>query len=171
MAESVEIPEANDQFEKRIAISIAIMAIILSLITTHGDNAKTDAILKTNEETNQWGYYQSKSIKETIVKSELAILEAANDGGKANDVIEKLKQEVQRYESEKDDIKKGAEKLNEAAKLNIEINDRSDMGALIIQIAIVLASVAILSKWKALWLIGVGMGALGSIIGATAYFL
>ncbi len=44
MSEDVEVPEAKDPFEKRIAISIAIIAVLLSYISMKGDNAKTDAI-------------------------------------------------------------------------------------------------------------------------------
>jgi hypothetical protein len=36
MAESPEVPEAKDPFEKKIALSIAIIAVILSLILSKG---------------------------------------------------------------------------------------------------------------------------------------
>lgn len=60
MAEAPEIPEANDPFEKQVAVTIACLAVVLAFIGNKGDNAKTDAIIKTNEASNQWGYFQAK---------------------------------------------------------------------------------------------------------------
>jgi hypothetical protein len=50
-------------FEKQVALTIAMLAICLCLIGNRGDNAKTDAIIKTNEASNQRGYFQAKGIK------------------------------------------------------------------------------------------------------------
>ena len=49
MADTPEIPEATDPFEKRVAISIAVLAVIMSLVGNLGDNAKTSSIIETNE--------------------------------------------------------------------------------------------------------------------------
>ena len=70
MPEAPEIPEANDRFGKQVAITIAILAMGLAVISNQGDNAKTDAILKTSAAVNQWGYYQSKSLKENLSQTE-----------------------------------------------------------------------------------------------------
>jgi len=74
MAETLEIPEANDPFSKQVAITIALLAVVLAVIENKGDNAKTDAILRTSEAANRWGYYQSKSIKQDLYETELEIL-------------------------------------------------------------------------------------------------
>ena len=74
MADTPEIPEGNDPFSKQVAITIALLAVILAVIENKGDNAKTDAILKTSEAANRWGHYQSKSIKQNLHETELEIL-------------------------------------------------------------------------------------------------
>jgi hypothetical protein len=53
MSETPEIPEANDPFSKQVAITIALLAVVLALIENKGDNAKTDAIIKTSEAANR----------------------------------------------------------------------------------------------------------------------
>jgi len=52
MPDAPEIPEAKDPFEKRVAVTIAILAVALAFIGNKGDNARTDAIIKTNEASN-----------------------------------------------------------------------------------------------------------------------
>ena len=47
MPDAPEIPEAKDRFEKTVAITIAVVAVILSWMSNRGDDAKTSAIIKT----------------------------------------------------------------------------------------------------------------------------
>jgi hypothetical protein len=66
MPDAPEIPEAKDPFEKRVALTIAIIAICLSFVGNLGDNAKTDAIIKTNEASDQWGFFQAKTKSQSL---------------------------------------------------------------------------------------------------------
>ena len=175
MADAPEIPEATDPFEKQVAISIAVLAVFLSVIGNLGDNAKTDAILKTNEATNKWAYYQSKSIKEQIVGMHSALLEelapSQADPARAKAAQAKLKDEEARYEKEKADIKKEAESLQTEAAADSKVNDRCDLSSLMLQIGVVISSVAILSHWRAFWYGGLALGTAGAIAGITAFFM
>ena len=173
MAETPEIPEAKDPFERMVAVSIAAMAVCLSVINTHGDNAKTDAIIKTNEASNKWGYFQSKSIKEHVDQSQVTTLTALSDtvvqADKRSTLLAKLDEDIKRYGKEKTDIKAEAEALEKEAAKSQQINDRSDHGALFLQIGIVVASVAILSRWKPLWFSGLVLGVIGAVVGLSAF--
>lgn len=174
MAEIPEIPEAAAPFEKRVALTIAILAVILSFIGNRGDNAKTEAILKTNEATNKWGYFQAKSIKGQLSKIEsdlLLNLSGANISEKTSALVEKLKADAERYESEKTEIKTEAEHLTTEARHESDINDHCDHAALFLQIGVVVCSVSILSGWRPFWLIGIGLGIVGMAFGIAAFTL
>jgi len=174
MPDAPEIPEANEPFGKQVAITIAILAVGLTLIQSKSDDAKTDAILKTNEAANQWGYYQAKSLKQNLSETEgrlLTLLQPAGEAAPREAAVAKATAEAKRYDSEKEAIKVDAEKLVAAAEHNSKINTRCGYAALGLQIAIVVCSVAILSKWRPFWLIGITLGILGAIIGVTAYLM
>lgn len=186
MSETPEIPEANDPFSKQVAITIALLAVVLAVIENKGDNAKTDAIIKTSEASNRWGYYQSKSIKQNIYETELEILsylkpvvseagtvdpEATAHRKALSASMAKAAATAKRYDSEKGDIKKEAEQFEAAAEANGKINDRCDHAALSLQIAVVVCSVAILSRWRLFWYIGLGLGVAGALIGMSAFRL
>jgi hypothetical protein len=186
MAETPEIPEANDPFSKQVAITIALLAVVLAVIESKGDNAKTDAIIKTSEASNRWGYYQSKSIKQNLYETELEILSYLNPTGSEAGTVDpeatthrkalsasmaKAAAAAKRYDSEKGEIKKEAEQFEAAAAANGKINDRCDHAALALQIAVVICSVAILSRWRLFWYIGLGLGVAGALIGLSAFSL
>ena len=175
MAETPEIPEANGPFEKRAAVTIAILAVALAVISNKGDNAKTDAIIKTNEATNQWGYFQAKSIKGSIAISQremLTLLSPSQNGSPdITKVAEELKAKAEKYEKEQEGIKEKAEEAQKDAEHGSKINDRCDLGSLAMQIAIVIASVSILARSHAFWIASIVLGLLGIGIGASAFLL
>jgi hypothetical protein len=175
MPDKPEIPEARDRFEKSVAVTIAVVAVLLSWISNRGDDAKTSAIIKTNEASNKWGHFQSKSIKERIVEATLELASNMTDtaaGGAApSPPIANLRNEVERYQTEKAAIEKEAEELRTDAEREMRINDRCGTGSLILQVAIVVGSVAILARSKLLWIGGTVLGAVGSVIGISSLFM
>ena len=171
MAESPEIPEAKDSFEKRVAITIAILAAILSFISNHGDDAKTDAILKTTEASNQWAFFQAKSIKEHIDNGNASLAALLTADAERDKIIGRLNEEAKRYKAEKTEIELDAKKLTAESKAATSVNNRCDLASLILQLSIILSSVAILSRWKPMWYFGIFVGVGGAVIGATAFLL
>ena len=175
MPDKPEIPEARDRFEKSVAVTIAVVAVMLSWISNRGDDAKTSAIIKTNEAANKWGHFQSKSIKERIVEATLELASNMNGAAAGAELssgpIANLRNEVERYQSEKAAIEKDAEQLRTQAEREMRINDRCGSGSLILQVAIVIASVAILARSKLLWIGGMLLGTIGSAIGISSLFM
>ena len=171
MSESPEIPEAKDPFEKRVAITIAIIAAILSFISNYGDDAKTDAILKNTEAGDQWAFYQAKSIKEHTDHNSASLASLLPVDAKRDEMINHLNDEAKRYGDEKKEIKTKAEELAKESQAASAVNNRCDRASLVLQLAIILSSVAILSRWRAIWYFGVAIGLGGAVFGATAFFL
>ncbi len=173
MSEAPEIPEAEDPFAKRIALTIAILAVIMSFIGNHGDNAKTDAIIKTNEATDTWAHFQSKSLKGHAYQIAIDELETLTPGdpAKRDALVLKYRQKIADYETEKSKLQSDAEALVAEARHGSAINDRTDLASLLLQIGVILCSVAILVKHRGFWFAGMGVGAAGAVIGATAFLL
>jgi Domain of unknown function (DUF4337) len=167
MAESPEIPEAKDPFEKKIALSIAIIAVVLSLISSKGDEAKTEAIIKTNEASNEWAYFQSKSVKEHISELQQDILAlrpaGAAEPGRPAPVT------PAEYEKQKEEIKAKAEALERESSDCLRIHRKFSLAEVLLQLAVVLSSIAILTRWHAPWFVGLALALAGVIAGALVY--
>jgi Na+/glutamate symporter len=126
------------------------------------------AIIKT-EASNQWNYYQAKSSKQNLW--ELAIDLAPKSR------TEFYSSEAARYKSEKNDIKKGAEKLEAEAK---EWEERSEQemhnhhrwaqATTVLQVSVALAAIALLTRKSWLQKCMYGVGASGLLLGLLAYF-
>jgi hypothetical protein len=174
MPDAPEIPEAKDPFDKRVALTIAILAICLSFIGNLGDNAKTSAILKTSEASDQWNYFQAKSTKALLAGMHGDIIMRLSTDERAEDARNRalqLGKDAQRYDVEKGEIKKEADSLVAQARHFSAINDRCDQSALLLQIAVIVCSVAILGQSHKFWWMGMLLGSIGIVVGVTAFLL
>lgn len=173
MPDAPELPEANDRFEKTIALTIAIIAVVLSFVGSKGDNAKTDAVVKTNQVANQWSFFQSKSLKENLASSNAMLLSqvTAQDPAAAKAKAEEMMKEAARYEAEKQEIMAKAKALEDEVKYALSIDDRCGLSSLLLQISVVVCSIAILVRWKAIFVVGAAVGLIGVVVGATAFAL
>lgn len=164
----------GDPFSSRIAVLTAVLATIGALFgylggATQNDAAmfKNNAAIKKTEAANQWNYYQAKSNKQNL--SELAVTLPGVD-------IEKYKSEIERYKTEKGDIKKEAEKL-EASSLDWDKKSEAAMhqhhrwaqAMTAEQIAISLAAITLLTRKKWLEYTSYGLAAVGIVLGVMAW--
>ncbi len=158
-----------------IAMFTAIIATVGALFGYMGGatmaNAglyKNNAAIKKTEASNQWNYYQAKSSKQNL--SELA-LELAPPAKK-----EFYQDEIKRYKGEKAEIKQAAEKLEAEAKAWDQQSDeqmhqhhRWAQATTVLQIAIALAAIALLSKKRWTEWAMYSAGAVGVGIGVLAF--
>ena len=170
MADAPDLPEARDPYEKVIALTIAILAVILSFVDNTGDNAKTDAIVKTTEAANKWAYFQSKSLKENLAESNATLLKLLTpaDAIAAKAKAEEMTRETARYDGEKKQLMTEARELEKQAAYSMSIDDRADQASLLLQIAVVVCSIAILVRWKAIFFAGLASGIVGVVVSVMA---
>jgi hypothetical protein len=160
---------SGDPFAGRIAVMTAIFATIGALFgymagATQNEALlfKNEAAIKKTEASDQWNFYQAKSSKQN-----LAELGATLTSGEQQ---ARYKTETERYKKEKDDIMVDAKKLEEASK-DAEARSEAAMythhrwaqAMTLIQIAIALAAITILTRQKSM-----GFGALGVAIASIA---
>lgn len=158
----------------KIAMFTAIIATVGAIFGYMGGatqaNAglyKNNAAIKKTEASNQWNFYQAKSSKQNL--SELA-LELAPAGKK-----EFYDAEIKRYKAEKADIKVVAEKLEAESKAwdhqsdeQMHQHHRWAQATTLLQVAIALAAIALLTRKRWLEYAMFGAGALGLSVGALA---
>jgi hypothetical protein len=128
---------------------------------------KNDAAIKKTEASNQWNYFQSKSTKQSL--AELA-RDLAPEERKAG-----YQAKVERYESEKNEIKTVAEKLeadshqfDRQSEAQMHQHHRWAQATTVLQVAIALAAIALLTRKKWLEYGMYGVAGVGVVVGALA---
>ena len=158
-----------------IAMFTAIIATVGALFGYMGGSTqanaglyKNNAAIKKTEASNQWNFYQAKSNKQNL--SELA-LELAPTNRKSF-----YESEIQRYKTEKADIKTKADALEAEARHWDEESDhqmhqhhRWAQATTVLQVAIAMAAIALLSKKRWIEWAMYGSGAVGLGVGVAAW--
>jgi hypothetical protein len=175
MAEDKKEPWLN-----YLALTTVIFAVCATLSTLKGGGYSTRSVMSQAQASDQWAYYQAKSIKGYVYDLQREKFEMdlkANKGmsrALAADYemrIAAYKEKIDRYEKEKEEIKKTAgdlEKRRDEAQLH---SGAFGLAAMFLQIAILLSSIAALMKKKLFWFIGMGAGVFGLVYFFNGFFL
>jgi hypothetical protein len=172
--------EKKEPWLNYLALTTIIFAVCATLSTLKGGGFSTRSVLSQSEASNQWAYYQAKSIKGYVyelqkekfemdlktIKSMPPALAADYDKRIAG-----YREKIDRYEKEKEEIKKKAEELEKRRDDAQTHSGAFGMAAMFLQIAILLSSIAALMKRRLFWLIGMGAGVFGLLYFFNGFFL
>ena len=162
---------------QKIALMTAILATLGALISYQSGSAqneamflKNESILKQAEASDQWAFYQAKSIKSHQDDATAAL--ATDPDVKARFLADKAKEDSDKAEIQAEAKKLQAEsrKLGEAAEAKLRPHERLALALTFLQIAIALAAITVLTRRR--WLLwgSVASAAIGIVTSATAFF-
>lgn len=154
--------EQKEKWTSWLALSTAIMAVLAALTTLYMGKFSSRAIMNQGLESDQWAYYQAKSIKQhTFEISKNALdLQCRSQKALAPEVaadyqktLSKYGEDIKRYDTEKKEIKEKAESIAKAKHKAQDMGGNFAYALIFLQIALMLASISSLTKRKYLWYI------------------
>ena len=180
MSAHIEPPEGGN---KKIALLIAVLALMLSLSEIGGKQAENEAIARNIDASNLWSFFQAKTIRGTAVRTAAEAMEVELAGAadpaareRMQKRIDSWKATVARYDSEPE-TQEGRKELMARAKQTEQIRDdqkaRSEnfeIASGLLQIGIVVASASIITGVAVLAYAAGGLGALSLVFMALALF-
>ena len=172
---------AQKEKEKRERWTKYVSLTMVAIATLKGGGFSTRTLKEMNEATfnqtqasDQWSYFEAKSIKQNLYEIELEHLNAAPSPDAA--VVAKMKAKVDKYEKDKTDITALAKKYEEArdaarknATIVAEHSKQMGLAITFFQVAIALGAMCLIVKKKPLWTASMIFGALA--MGQMIYVL
>ena len=167
---------------KRVAILISILAALLAITEMSGKSAQTTALSHNIEASNLWAFFQAKTIRMTTLRTAAETLEIDIAPDLPGPRAETLKKRVdswrataQRYDTEPE-TGEGRQELAARAKAAEAKRDRAmgayhhfEFASAIFQIAIVLASAAIVTGVAPLIFVAIGASVVGTALGLLGW--
>jgi hypothetical protein len=165
-----------------MAITTILIAVAATLSTFKGGGFSTKSLLNQTLASDQWAFYQSKSIKSYIYdmrRENLEIQVASLEKQKGNDTLIKkyngmvadYTQKVKTYESEKEAISKEAKSYENVRNESKTHSGKFGIAVIFLQISILLSSIATLSKKRFVWICGLVLGLIGIFYFIDGFFL
>jgi hypothetical protein len=170
-----EAAEEREAFGRRAAIVVSVMAAMLAIASLAGSRATTEAILAQAKASDTYNEYQANSLKRHVNlddAAQLRILAAGTPSEEAaNNQAASLEQAVNdKYQPAQDELLPAAQDLEREREI-AEARHRGFQSAeAAFQLGIVLASISIVARARWLLLVGAGLGVVGLLLGANAFF-
>jgi hypothetical protein len=185
-AEMMDAESTRDTFKQRAAIAIAIFAMILAICSLGGSNAGKEALNNNVLAANHFNFFQAKNMRQTAVElaadelelgwlNDPALPEATKQAMRQR--LEQYRKTIVRYESEPE-TREGKKELIARARDHEQKRDHAlkqdpyfDYAEALLQIAIVLISVAIVADLVWLAFLGGIVGVAGALLTVNGFFL
>ena len=184
MSEATESAVEAKEKSQAVALIIAILALLLALAEAGAKNAEHRSTENNIEASDLFNFYQAKKIRSTVAETAAGLLEAQKNAvadPKAQEAFDKgiadFKATVARFENDPKTPDDSLERIQERAKEATERREIAnrrlehyELGSGLAQIAIVLASAAIITGITALVWLGGALGAIGAALVAFGFF-
>ncbi len=172
LKEHAEAAEHNPSLAP-ISLTMAILAVLVATVSLLGHRAHTEEVILQNKITDQWAYYQAKSIRrhEDELFGDLTSIIASKDAEQATKLHEKYAAEAERYRDEGKELEAKAHELEAETEHERKRADRFDLGEAILEIGLVITSITLLSGRKLFWFMGIVLGIAGIVLGVTGLLL
>ena len=166
-----------DPSNKKIALLISILALLLAISETMSKAYQTEVLTKQMEASNLWSFFQAKTIRSTLTKLTIETTQLTGKmDAKTASSLEKWDAAAKRYDSEPE-TGEGRKELASRAKSAEATRDLYmskyhlvEIASGILQVAIVLASATIITGVSALSLVAAGLGVLSLILSGLGIF-
>jgi hypothetical protein len=164
----------HDGFVSRVSITVAVLAVLAatagSLETLEAGGAITassEAVLAQDKATDAWNEYQADSLKKHVygLAADQGGPKAAQYSATAKDQIGKqaeIRAHAQADEGERD-------KLMAESRAHERRHHWLTAAATLLEIAIAICTVAIVTRRRSFWLGSLGLGAVGLVVMGAAY--
>jgi hypothetical protein len=137
-----------------VALSTAILAVLAAIAGLLSGKNANEAMMNQIEASDQWGYYQAKSIKASVLDAKMSLTGAPNESDSTK---------RDRYEKEQEEIKSEAEHKQSEAKSNFHRHEVYARAVTMFQIAIAIAAISALTKKRRFWIVSLLFGAVGCV--------
>lgn len=177
-SEAIENKKEHAGWLKFVAVVTAVLAVIAAIGSLRAGLLVNEALLAKNDEislrtqaTDQWNYYQSKSIKSVVYTTTAQLLPPSSP------LLAKSQEAAARYSREQEDIRVKAEALEKKAESKDEASAK-DMNehhifafsVSLCQIAIALSAIAALTRSRRVWVFSLATGLTGLLALLGGFF-
>jgi len=154
-----------------VTFTMAVLAVFVAATALLGHRAHTEELLLQNKASDQWAFYQAKNIRRHTYELFLDLLTVSDlkDQERGEKLRQKYEQEVERYRDEQKEIESEARNLEREVEAHRRKANRFDLGEVLLEAALVIASVTLLTKRRFFWISGVTLGIAGLIIATTGF--
>jgi hypothetical protein len=145
---------------------MAIIAALLAIVSVLGLHFISEKLLNQQLNSDQWAFYQAKNIRRYSAQVAADLLIQAKAGP---ELTGKYAKDIARYDKDMEGIQEKAKEYEKERDIDSRRAERLHIGEVFLEVAIVLSSLAILTKRKVWYAAGTVSAVVGVIVAAIAF--
>ncbi|MFZ1132076.1 MAG: DUF4337 domain-containing protein, partial [Terriglobales bacterium] len=146
-----------------VTLTMAVLAVLVATVSLVSHRTHTEEIIVQSKVADQWAYYQAKNIRRHTDElfADLAGVVTTKDAEATAKLQEKYRAEADRYKDEQKELDAKARELENEVQLDGRKGTRLDLGEVLLEIALVITSITLLSGRRLFWHVGLLLGTAG----------
>src|SRR5271155_405432 len=103
----------EDRSLAAVSLTMAVLAVCVAVVSLLGHRAHTEEVVLQAKASDQWAYYQAKTIREheDVLFTDMVAVAGTKDAAAASKAGEKYAEEAERYKHDKEGIQEQARDL------------------------------------------------------------
>jgi len=150
--------ESGQKWITWVALSSALLAALAAVCALMAGHYANEAMIERIQSSDQWSFYQSKSIKSALLTSKMDLLKSLGRKVPEGDTAK-----AEGYQKDMETIKEKAEEQSKTSEEFLRRHVILSRGVTLFQIAIAVGAIAALTRRKAYWLVSLGAGVVGVV--------
>ncbi len=155
----------NGGWVTKVALTAALLAVLAAITALLAGHYANEAMIEQIQASNQWSYFQAKSIKASVVESRVSMMQEMGKEPYAKDLAK-----MEEYKKEQAEISETARHKEEHSAMHLAMHNTLAKGVTLFQIAIALCAISAIADRKWLWFSSIGLGFVGTVFLLLAIF-
>jgi len=170
---SKEMKEAGESGMRHVSLAISVLAVLVAMVTVLGHRTHTEAVLKQTRAADQWNLYQAKKIRQVQVSTtaDLLSLQPSSNDAAVQKKLGEYRAHLEKWNGEITEEQEKARDLEHEVDRAERRADRYDLGEALLEIAVVLSSITLLTRQHAYFVLGLLLGLTGLLAAASALLI
>ncbi|HEV2464216.1 MAG TPA: DUF4337 domain-containing protein [Acidobacteriaceae bacterium] len=178
--ESNEVQELHEQHEqaregslRRVSFTMSVLAVLVAIVTVLGHRTHTDAMLAQARASDQWNLYQAKKIRQYNTQLTVSMLSALPVGDKAATakLTAEYKAHLDKWKADLNEEQAKAQEFEADVHKQERHAARFDISEVLLEIALVITSITLLTRIRSYWYLGLAFGVAGCAVTVWAFLI
>ncbi len=168
--------EAHPQGQRPVSFTMSVLAVLVAVVTVLGHRTHTQAVLQQARASDQWNLYQAKKIRQNetqLAGDVITVLStgATRDSAAAQATIAGYKAHLGKWKGDLEQEQEKARQFEESVERAERKATSFDLSEAMLEIALVVSSITLLTRQRAYWLLGIVFGVAGLAVAAQGLLL
>jgi Domain of unknown function (DUF4337) len=152
-----------------VSFTMSVLAVLVAVVTLLAHRAHTYEVVSQIKATDTWSEYEAVNTRRHSYEifGDFIDVTPPKDPVQAEKARNRFRQQAERYDKRREELRSQAEKLEAEVENDERRADRFDFGEALLEVALVITSITLLTRRRTFWYLGSAIALGGIAVAAT----